>query len=134
MKVPRGKSLSPPKIGSNRLLSSSRSLTQRHLARPFHILRRQKFLQKVRQQANKSSSPRRSPTTMGKSIPKDIVIRSTEQPNEKANASDDSEYSSLEDDDDVQGMLDIVSAFISIFIYEKHLLTLQRQTKVMKMI
>lgn len=104
VKVPRGKSLSPPKIGSNRL-SSYRSLSQRHLARPFHILRRQKFLQKVRQQANKSSSSRHSPTTMGKSIPTDIVIKLTEQPNEKANESDDSEYSSLEDDDDVQGKL-----------------------------
>lgn len=108
VKVPRGKSLSPPKIGSNRL-SSNRSLTQRHPPRPFHILRRQKFLQKVRQQANKSSSPRHSPTTMGKSIPKDIVIKSTEQPNDKAHASDDSEYSSLEDDDDVQGMLIIIT-------------------------
>lgn len=105
VKTIRGKSLSPPKIASNRAFNTqfNRSLTPRHLARPLNILRKQKLLSKARQQAK--LSPRHSPTTMGKSIAKEIVIKSTDKPNDKAESGDDSEYSSLEDDDDAQGKL-----------------------------
>lgn len=107
VKTVRGKSLSPPKIASNRkqIINSNvqfnRSLTQRHIVRPLNILRKQRLLSKARQQAK--ISPRHNPTTMGKSIPKEIIIKPSEQPDEKAHSSDESEYSSLEDDDDVQG-------------------------------
>lgn len=123
----RGKSLSPPKIGTSRKQTINANtyfsrLNQRHLARPFSILRRQKLISKAKQQARLSpSSP--SPTAMAKTIPNIAKIEPTskaepEKPNEngetgkqkqkengnevKANSSE-SEYSSLEDDDDGHG-------------------------------
>lgn len=105
----RGKSLSPPKIGANRkqvitanaLLSRS-FLVQRHLARPLNILRRQKLISKAKQQARLSPS---SPSKMAKSIvpettPKISKVVSANDKEAKAHSSDESEYSSLEDDDD----------------------------------
>lgn len=118
--TPRGKSLSPPKVGANRkqTISSptylSRNPNQRHLIRPFNLLRKQKLISKAKQQARLSSpsspSPKlpASPTAMGKAIAKVELspeLAATEKPSdqdEKANSSE-SEYSSLEDDDDVQG-------------------------------
>lgn len=109
--TPRGKSLSPPKVGANRkqTISSptyfSRNPNQRHLIRPFNLLRKQKLISKAKQQARLSSPS--SPTAMGKTIAKvDLSPKPTnDKPidtDDKANSSE-SEYSSLEDDDDIQG-------------------------------
>lgn len=104
----RGKSLSPPKVGSKRQAVCSnyvsRTTNQRHIARPFCFLRKQKILLKAKQQLR---SPTNS-TTMAKTIVKvepatvKPVADKPSEKEEKANASD-SEYSSLEDDDNVQG-------------------------------
>lgn len=117
----RGKSLSPPKVGAanrkqtiNSTTYYSRAPNQRHLIRPFSLLRKQKLVSKAKQQARLSSpsspSPKlpASPTAMGKAIAKVELspeLAATEKPSEqdeKANSSE-SEYSSLEDDDDIQG-------------------------------
>lgn len=109
--TPRGKSLSPPKVGANRkqTISSptyfSRNPNQRHLIRPFNLLRKQKLISKAKQQARLSSPS--SPTAMGKTIAKvDLSPKpANDKPienDDKANSSE-SEYSSLEDDDDIQG-------------------------------
>lgn len=125
----RGKSLSPPKVAAFRKQTIhstaylSRSLNQRHT-----FLRKQKLIAKAKQQhlqlyQARLSPSATSPTAMGKSIarveitpPKESTKTTTavavttdtaeklnaEKDTEKDNASD-SEYSSLEDDDDVQG-------------------------------
>lgn len=120
----RGKSLSPPKIGTSRKQTINANayfsrLNQRHLARPFSILRRQKLISKAKQQA-RLSPPSPSPTAMAKTIPNIAKIEPTpkqepEKPHEKEkqNQKDkdneekahlsESEYSSLEDDDDIDG-------------------------------
>lgn len=112
----RGKSLSPPKVGATSRKQTicsnayyNRSSNQRHTTRPFSFLRKQKLIAKAKQQARLSPSAT-SPTAMGKAIarvetpPKQITPEkpATGEKDEKAILSD-SEYSSLEDDDDVQG-------------------------------
>lgn len=102
--------MSPPKIEATRkqtIYSNaylSRIANQRHSVRPFCILRKQKLILKAKQQARLStSSP--IPTAMGKSISPTPPKQTAEKPSEKddkANSSE-SEYSSLEDDDDVEG-------------------------------
>lgn len=112
----RGKSLSPPKVGTSRKQTIhsnvylNRATNQRHITRPFSILRKQKLISKAKQQAARLSPSTPSPTAMGKTIAKLEPLPSQatdkEKPNEtedKANSSE-SEYSSLEDDDDVQGI------------------------------
>lgn len=122
----RGKSLSPPKIGAIRkqTLHSNvyfnRSPNQRHIVRPFNFLRKHKIIAKAKQQARLSPSAI-SPTAMGKTIarvetpPKQTTPEKTlAEKEDKANASD-SEYSSLEDDDDDQGrhVKNVVAFFLS---------------------
>lgn len=75
------------------------------MARSFNLIRRQKLISRAKQQARLSPSTL-SPTAMGKTIAIDLPTKpETEKTNdkeEKANTSE-SEYSSLEDDDDVRG-------------------------------
>lgn len=124
----RGKSLSPPNLRPNRrqTINSTSSVYynrshQRYLIRPFSTIRRQKLLAKAKQAARQSplsplSPTARTPTTMGKTIAKiDLKTSSAgdatailkqqtdaEKPIDNADKgnSSDSEYSSLEDNDD----------------------------------
>lgn len=104
----RGKSLSPPKVATTRKqpINSNAYLcrTPRHLARPFSFIRRQKLISRAKQARLSPSTL--SPTAMGKSIAIDLPTKAeAEKPcnkEDKANSSE-SEYSSLEDDDDVPG-------------------------------
>ncbi|XP_031617116.1 tubulin polyglutamylase TTLL4-like isoform X2 [Contarinia nasturtii] len=110
----RGKSLSPPKVGASKKQTIhsnaylNRAANQRHIVRPFSILRKQKLISKAKQQAARLSPSTPSPTAMGKSIAKIESPPPKPNDNEKPNETEDkvnsseSEYSSLEDDDDVQ--------------------------------
>lgn len=129
VKTIRGKSLSPPNLRPNRRQTIQTSSFiyynrshQRYLIRPFSTIRRQKLLAKAKQQqaavaaARKSplSSPLRTDTTMGKTIANiDLKTASAgdgsvailkHQPKDASekpiDGESDSEYSSLEDNDD----------------------------------
>lgn len=125
--VVRGKSLSPPNLRPNRRqpINCNSSIYynrshQRYLIRPFSTIRRQKLLAKAKQATRQSplsplSPTARFPADMGKKIAKvdlkaaaedaaTAIAKQTtdEKPidkDDKGNASD-SEYSSLEDNDD----------------------------------
>lgn len=106
----RGKSLSPPKVGVSRKQTINSTAyfcrsNQRHLTRPFSLIRRQKLISRAKQQARLSPSTL-SPTAMGKTIAVELPIKPEyEKPSdkeEKANTSE-SEYSSLDDSDDALG-------------------------------
>lgn len=129
IKTIRGKSLSPPNLRPNRRQTIQTSSFvyynrshQRYLIRPFSTIRRQKLLAKAKQQQAARKSPLSSPlsptartdTTMGKTIANiDLKTASAgdgsiavlkKTPNglsEKPIGDEsDSEYSSLEDNDD----------------------------------
>lgn len=114
--IKRGKSLSPPKLIRKQVIVSNalfnRCWAQRYPSRTQSFFRKQKIIAKAKQHA------RLSPLT----VAKPIVNCQTSKPNsttksietmEKGNFSDESEYSSLEDDDDFQG--NFVITFVEIF-------------------
>lgn len=103
----RGKSLSPPKLTRRYPAVISSTLTRnvirnRYSVRSLSLLRRQKTLARIRQAAN---SPSIAAQSSAKSPKMTTTKLTTENKEENANASDDSEYSSLEDDGDNQGIV-----------------------------
>lgn len=99
----RGKSLSPTKVCSikKQLIGSNGNTLNRSTSSRQIALRKHKLaLLKAKQQSIKSATPMVVPVDLAQT--KEAAVGSTKA-NAKCEASDESEYSSLEDDDDVQG-------------------------------
>lgn len=101
--VARGKSLSPTKVSSikKQLIGSNGSTLNRSTSSRQIALRKHKLaLLKAKQQSIKSATPMVVPID-GAQLTEATIA--TTKANAKCEASDESEYSSLEDDDDIHG-------------------------------
>lgn len=112
----RGKSLSPTKVCSikKQLVGSNGSTLNRSTSSRQIALRKHKLaLLKAKQQSIKTTTSMGVPVDSAQ--PKDAAIASANKSNAKCEPSDESEYSSLEDDDDIQGKCNKRWSFCLLF-------------------